>query len=150
VILTPASAADAEALAAAHATSFAAPWSAADFADLLASPGVFALAARTPDGVRGFILARAVAGEAEILTLAVDPARRRQGAARALLAAAEGAALAAGAETLFLEVAVDNPAAIALYRGAGFEPAGRRRDYYARATAAAVDALVLRKTLNLP
>jgi ribosomal-protein-alanine N-acetyltransferase len=144
--LTAAGAADAEALAGAHALSFDTPWSAADLTALLDSPGVFALAAREEQVVRGFILARAIAGEAEILTLAVEPDQRRQGLGRALLAAAEGAARAAGAETLFLEVAADNPAAIALYRAAGFESVGRRRGYYARA-GGVVDALVLRKAL---
>jgi ribosomal-protein-alanine N-acetyltransferase len=146
--LEPAGGRDVQALAAAHALSFDAPWSAADIADLLASPGIFALAARAEDGVHGFILARAIAGEAEILTLAVDPAVRRQGVARALVHAAATAARAAGAETLFLEVAVDNLPAIALYEGAGFEAAGRRRGYYARPGRPAADALVLRRTLN--
>jgi ribosomal-protein-alanine N-acetyltransferase len=146
VNLAPAGAADAEALAGAHALSFDAPWSAADLAALLDSPGVFALAARDGPAVHGFILARAIAGEAEILTLAVDPDHRRRGLGQALLAAADIAARAAGAETLFLEVAADNPAAIGLYQTAGFEPAGRRRGYYARADGA-VDALVLRKAL---
>ena len=49
---------------------------------------------------------------------------------------------------MFLEVAVDNPAAIALYQAAGFVPAGRRRGYYRRQGADAMDALVLRRTLN--
>ena len=151
MILAPASAADAAALAQAHARSFAPAWSASDIATLLAAPGGFATAARAaddPDRVTGFLLARAIAGEAEILTLAVDPAHRRQGVARALLEASAGVATAAGAETMFLEVAADNDAAVALYQSAGFQPVGRRRGYYARADGPAVDALVLRRALN--
>ena len=53
-----------------------------------------------------------------------------------------------GAETLFLEVAVDNTAAIALYRAAGFASAGTRKGYYDRGAAGRVDALVLRLDLN--
>jgi ribosomal-protein-alanine N-acetyltransferase len=49
---------------------------------------------------------------------------------------------------LFLEVADDNPAALALYEGSGFEQAGRRRAYYARPDARRADALVLRRPLN--
>ena len=45
-------------------------------------------------------------------------------------------------------MAADNAAAIALYRSAGFEPVGRRAAYYARPDGPAVDALVLRRTLN--
>jgi ribosomal-protein-alanine N-acetyltransferase len=140
-------AAEAAALSDVHALSFDAPWSAPDLAALLGSPGVFALGARDGAAIHGFILARAIAGEAEILTLAVDPNHRREGLGRALLVAAEGAARTAGAEALFLEVAADNPAAVALYQTAGLEVVGRRHGYYARA-GRAVDALVLRKNLR--
>jgi len=96
----------------------------------------------------GFILVRAVAGEAEILTLAVAPAFRRQGAARALVEAVAVEASRRGARTLFLEVAEDNPAAIALYESTEFEAVGLRRGYYARKDARPADALVLRRRLN--
>ncbi len=65
----------------------------------------------------------------------------------ALVRAAAGVALAAGAQTLWLEVAEDNAAARALYAAAGFEEAGRRRRYYPRANGP-VDALTLRCRLN--
>ncbi len=151
MILAPASAADAVGLAQAHARSFDPAWSASEIAALLVSPGAFAMAARAaedPDWVAGFLLARAIAGEAEVLTLAVDPAHRRQGVARALLEASAAAAVTAGAEAMFLEVAADNDAAVALYQSAGFESVGRRRGYYARPGGPPVDALVLRLVLN--
>jgi ribosomal-protein-alanine N-acetyltransferase len=141
---TPASASDAPTLAALHAAAFEAPWSAADISGLLAGPGAYALT--LPDG---FILARALAGEAEVITLAVRPAARRHGLASALLQAATVQALAAGAETLFLEVAEDNAPAIALYGRSGFSLVGRRRGYYARPGGAGpVDALIMRLSLN--
>jgi ribosomal-protein-alanine N-acetyltransferase len=97
----------------------------------------------------GFILARTLAGEAEILTLAVAPLARRRGLAKRLVEAAIVQSLAAGADSLFLEVAADNAPAIALYVGAGFETVGRRRGYYASpGGGAAQDALVMRLTLN--
>jgi ribosomal-protein-alanine N-acetyltransferase len=49
---------------------------------------------------------------------------------------------------MFLEVAEDNLAARALYDGAGFAVAGRRRDYYGHADGSRSDALVLRLDLN--
>ncbi|MDP3371055.1 MAG: ribosomal-protein-alanine acetyltransferase, partial [Brevundimonas sp.] len=52
-----------------------------------------------------------------------------------------------GATRLFLEVAEDNMAALALYAGAGFVEAGRRPGYYARPHGRPRDALVL--ALNL-
>ena len=88
MILEPIGAEAADALAAAHALAFDHGWSARDIADILASPGAFALAVRLDDTPRAFILCRAIAGEAEVLTLAVDPLLRRQGVARALLTAA--------------------------------------------------------------
>ena len=140
---------DAMALAAVHAQAFDAPWPPEAFNELLASPGVFAVAA-TNAAVVGVILMRAIAGEAEVLTLAVAPSHRRQGAARALLACGLAIAAELGSESAFLEVAADNPGGIALYRGEGFEEAGRRAGYYARSVGPAVDALVLRRTLNSP
>jgi len=138
---------DAGALASLHALTFDDPWSAAAFETLLASPGVFALTARTDNGAAGLILARAVVDEAEILTLATAPSHRRRGVGRALVEASAGAAAAAGARAVFLEVAADNAAALALYAGAGFVAVGRRRGYYARG-ASRIDAVVLRRDLN--
>jgi ribosomal-protein-alanine N-acetyltransferase len=139
---------DAAALAQVHALSFDDPWPTQAFLDLMASPGVFAVACAHGDNLAGLILMRAIAGEAEVLTLAVAPPHRRRGAAQALLAAGLAHAVQLGAETAFLEVATDNAAAIALYRGAGFEAVGRRPGYYRREGAPAIDALVLRRTLN--
>ncbi len=143
--ITPVGAEASAELARLHASAFATPWSAEDLADALASPFTFALQA----GARpvGFILARAMAGEGEILTLAVDPTARRQGAGQALVRAACSGALAAGAQTLWLEVAEDNVAALALYAAAGFEEVGRRRGYYPRSNGVA-DALTWRCRLN--
>jgi len=145
--LRAADASDALALARTHASAFDASWPPEAFADLLNSPGVFALAAVELEPV-GLILMRAIAGEAEVLTLAIAPAHRRLGLARALLRVALAQAAAAGAEAAFLEVAADNPAALALYRQEGFEEAGHRGGYYRRADGESVDALVLRRTLN--
>jgi len=54
---------------------------------------------------------------------------------------------AAGAGSLFLEVAVDNVPAIALYDMAGFRHAGLRKSYYLRQGAPPADALILRRDL---
>ena len=93
---------------------------------------------------QGFAIGRSVAGEAELITLAVDPAAQGHGKGRKLLAAFESAAQA---DRLFLEVAADNRPALALYHAAGWAEAGRRPRYYPRATGGAVDALTLTKTL---
>lgn len=131
-------------LAALHAGAFETSWSEAEMASLL-DAGATALALDD-----GFVLLRVTAGEAEVLTLAVALERRRRGTARTLLRLALAEAAAAGAESLFLEVAADNAAALALYAGEGFGEIGRRRAYYARSGAPPADALVLRRALPSP
>lgn len=138
---------DAEALAQVHARAFDAPWSAADIAALMDGPGVTAWLVETGAPV-GMSLVRIVAGEGEVLTIGVAPAARRQGVGDALVAAAVVVATTRGAESLFLEVAADNPAARALYAKAGFVSVGRREGYYRRAQGPPADALVLRRSLN--
>ena len=138
---------EARALAAVHAAAFDHAWSAAEIAALIDGPGGFALLVED-EAPAGFILCRAIAGEAEILTLAVDPALRRRGLARALVEAAAGAGEMAGAETMFLEVAHDNLPAIGLYEAAGFTRVGLRRGYYDRGPAPAADAIVMRRDLG--
>ncbi len=128
------------ALAALHAAAFDPSWPVAEIDELLASPGAFALIVEDA----GFILCRAIAGEAEILTLAVTPAARRRGTGRALVEAAAGLAEGLEADALFLEVAHDNLAALALYESAGFSRVGLRKGYYA----SGADAVVMRRALN--
>jgi ribosomal-protein-alanine N-acetyltransferase len=142
--------ADAEALALAHARSFDDGWSGPDIANLMQAMGGFAVLAEDAAGPIGFILGRAIGGEAEILTLVVAPDRRRGGIGLALVEALIEQARSRGAAAVYLEVAADNAAAQALYQRAGFERAGFRRGYYARGGARPVDALVLRRTLNSP
>ena len=115
------------------------PWSAAAFAALLGQPGVIGLI----DPAGGFVLARRAEDEAELLLLAVVPAVRRQGRARALLSAAETAVHDAGARAMFLEVHAGNLAARSLYDEAGYREVGRRRRYYADGA----DAVVMRRDL---
>jgi len=147
VKLAWAGAADAAALADAHATAFDEPWRAEEFEDLLQGPGVFGFLA-TDGRPRGMVLCRVVADEMEVLTLAVDPQARRQGLGTALATAALGAGRQAGATAAFLEVAVDNAAATALYAALGFRREGMRRGYYDRGAAGTVDALVMRLDLK--
>lgn len=146
--LRPAVPADAPRLAALHAASFETGWTADAIAELLGSAGAIGLVVEGADGPDGFLVAREAAGEAEIITVAVDPACRGRGLGLRLVEAVIDKARAAGAEHLFLEVATDNPAALALYARAGFAEAGRRPRYYARRVGPAVDALILRRDLT--
>ena len=128
-------------LASLHAACFDDPWTAQAIGALLATPGAFAFALAD-----GFILVRQAADEAEILTLAVRPAARRQGLGRALVRAAAAHAAQKGAQSLFLEVATTNGPACALYEKEGFARSGLRKAYYP----GSLDALVLKAQLPLP
>ncbi len=96
--------------------------------------------------LEGFIILSVAVDQAEILTIAVDSAARRQGIARALLDISETELVDQGVDTLFLEVAEDNLAAIAFYKGAGFEAIGKRPRYYKREMGR-VGAITYRKRL---
>ena len=129
-----------EELAAIHAACFTQqrPWRAAEFQTLLADKANFLITRGA-----GFLLGRTVLDEAELMTIAVDPTARRAGLGAALVATFEAEAKARGAVTAYLEVSSDNVAGQALYAGAGWQNAGRRRNYYGDG----VDALVLRKLI---
>jgi len=147
--LAPTAPSDAAQMAQAHAGAFEPAWKEADFEDLLDGDGVFGVLARgDEDEPLGVILCRLAGGEMEVLTLGVRAEARRTGVARALMAAAVEGAVVAGATACFLEVAVDNAPAIALYEALGFRQAGLRKSYYDRGAAGVIDARVMRLDLN--
>jgi ribosomal-protein-alanine N-acetyltransferase len=94
----------------------------------------------------GFSLFRTVAGEAELLLLAVAPDHQRLGIGRLLLEQFVDQAKAAGARRVHLEVRDGNPA-VRMYRLAGFEPAGRRPNYYRGSDGRQFDAITLAYSL---
>jgi ribosomal-protein-alanine N-acetyltransferase len=142
-------------MAALHAASWPRPWSQADFTRFLDEPGMVCLVARDPlDGftVQGLCVFQHAAQEAELLMIAVDPMRRRQGIGLQLLKAglARLQAQAQAVSTCFLEVAESNPAARGLYQTLGFADVGRRKAYYPPATpgSPADDAIIMRLDLS--
>lgn len=132
-------------LAALHARCFTVPrpWDAGEFATLLASHEVFVLG-----GAEGFAVGRVTVDEAELLTLAVDPARRRQGLGAALLAEYEAEALRRGAARSLLEVSAQNAPARALYLARGYHSCGRRPGYYRAPDGQRIDAEIMDKALG--
>ena len=112
------------------------PWSASDFADLKKS-GCEIIASQN-----GFIVYRCVADEAEIITIGVAPAARRNGIGSAMLCIIEKNIKNQGVKKIFLEVASTNTAGQKLYENNGYKVVGIRPKYYD-----GVDAILMAKDL---
>ncbi len=137
----------AELLAEIHGESFDTQWNEAAFSEMLASPGTSAILLSSQNNPTGFVLFRKAADEAEILTICTRPAFRKKGHAKLLMQHMESLLKKDGVKTLFIEVAVSNPAALALYASCGFKETGLRKNYYGRSDGTHEDALIMRKGL---
>lgn len=122
-------------------------WTRGQCLGVLALPGVRLTLAFVDDGPAGFAMIRAVADEAELLLLAVDPVHRRRGVGTALLRAVEAECTAIGVAKLHLEVRAGN-AAVRLYTAHGFAKVGERRAYYRGRAGTAYDAHTYSRALS--
>ena len=137
---------DSAPLAALHGVCFTPGWDAADFDTYLSRETDDVLAAYTKGVLAGLCVMRTAADQSDILTICILKKYRGKGAGRALLAKSEAVIKQRGADIVFLDVAEDNPAAIALYRNAGYVQHGRRSGYYRR-PGARIGALLFQKKL---
>ena len=98
----------------------------------------------------GMAICRSLGAKTEILTLCVVPDCRRSGMGVRLVRECSLMADHAGGGQLFLEVAADNVAALALYKAHGFRQVGRRASYYEQPNNEGVtrDALIMRLDLR--
>ena len=94
--------------------------------------------------VCGYFIGRALAGEAEILQLAVLPSCQRQGIGSRLLAEGLNGFAQQRVQTCFLEVRRQNTSALLLYRQAGFRRIGIRENYYRHPVD---DAVIMQKII---
>jgi len=141
---------DVDALCQLHEQSFWQGWDEEAFRAFLQDMNLFCLCARLigqPRRIIGFVVARFVAGEAEIITLAVEPSWRCQGVGYGLVDSLLRHLYQQRAEVLFLEVEENNEAARKLYRRFSFEEVGRRQAYYQTAQGRR-DALILKRHLR--
>ena len=92
------------------------------------------------DPVAGFSFSRRVIDEEELLLIAVSPDHRRKGLARILIERLIESARENGILRVFLEMRMNNEAET-LYRACGFEPIGRRPDYYRTTSGQRLDAI---------
>jgi ribosomal-protein-alanine N-acetyltransferase len=91
----------------------------------------------------GFVALQVVLDEAEVQMFWVEHASRGKGLANAAFAQIKEMLRTEGIKTMFLEVAVDNFAAIKIYENAGFLRQGIRRQYYKRENGSFCDAIKL-------
>jgi ribosomal-protein-alanine N-acetyltransferase len=129
-VIRPMSQADvAECLRIERAT-YPTPWTEAIFGDELAASGRIYLVAETEGRIAGYAGLLLVIPEAHVTTVTVDPAFRGRGFGTRLMVRLVDEALAAGANSLTLEVRLSNVAAQALYHRFGMAPVGVRKRYY--------------------
>lgn len=129
----------AEIVAEMHKECFSEHWSTEAFLDLISLPASFGFVISSDDDhPQGFILCQGDEQEAEIITIATRPKWRRQGIAHRLLDS-----LKKQSQKFFLEVADDNPTAIAFYLNEGFIQHGIRKNYYKREGGLRMDARVM-------
>ena len=121
---------------------FSDPWSENSVASELENPLSCWLVAVEGEQVLGYVGSQTVLDESDMMNLAVDPAFRRRGIARALVLALIEQLREMGSRQLTLEVRASNESAQALYAQLGFERVGRRKNYYLNPRE---DALILRK-----
>lgn len=129
--------------------AFGEAWSTAQLAGTLVLDGSFARQAIDGSGaILGFSLARAVAGEAELLLVAVDRQWRRRGIGRLLVEKVVDDARRRGVGALFLEVRENNGAARDLYHALDFVDVGRRVNYYTGASGERFAAITMHRGLE--
>lgn len=130
-------------LAALQAACFDSPWGEQAFSDLLTLPGHRAWLVTRAQVPLGYALFQLVAGEGELLSIAVTPEARGQGVGDWLLAQTLHYCNASGIKRMILDVSAENAAARALYDKYGFRQVGLRKNYYHSSDGRKFDALVL-------
>ncbi len=119
------------ALAALERACFSTPWSADSLREELDNPhGVFRVAVDESGAVLGYVGMHHLVDEGFITNVAVDPAARRQGVAKALLGDLSAYGTEKGLYRITLEVRVSNTPAITLYESTGYVRDGVRPGFY--------------------
>lgn len=130
-------------MAGAFSPDFGEGWTRSQVAGILPLAGVMLAIARDEgDRLRGFSLQRTIAGESELLLLAVHCTAQRCGIGSLLLDNFIATSRSLGAGRLHLEVRDGNPAT-AMYLAYGFAPAGRRANYYRGTDGSVFDAITM-------
>lgn len=145
---------DTHTLAALHTQCFSEAWDAKTFANFSQTAQGLLLSMPSPESEHslaidiGFIIYTIAADQADLITIGIIPHSQRNGAGRFLMEQAFAHLKSLGVEKLFLEVAIDNAAAFALYTRTGFVQVGTRPQYYPQETGDFTDAVILVKELS--
>ena len=121
-------------LAKIHKQSFEVAWSEDELVETLRVKGTICFVAnihgKGKNGPKGFLIVRTLAGQSEVLTIAIDAEFRKQGIARALMEHAIRQLHGERIGQLFLEVSEGNTAALNLYQSLNFKQISKRKAYY--------------------
>jgi ribosomal-protein-alanine N-acetyltransferase len=144
VRIRPAAATDVLAVAALERAIFGLDaWTPSGVTDELDPRHRRSLVAETDEAFVGYAVAAVAGDTADLHRVAVTPAARRHGVARALLTELRETCRADGATRMLLEVSALNDAALAFYAAEGWVELDRRRGYYRDGSDAHVLALDL-------
>ena len=99
--------------------------------DSAATPRRYARVAERAGELLGFAVVVAIAGEAELESIAVAPEAERQGVGRLILGHLLDLAQKENLSRILLEVRASNQRAIGFYRALGWQATGVRKRYYA-------------------
>lgn len=124
---------------------FSDAWTKKGIEETLCQDNTMALGLWEGDFLIGYVILYYVLDEGEIARIAVEPSRRRQGAAGKLFGKLIEICGGKGIGRLMLEVRRSNEAAISFYRKCGFTEDGTRKDYYADPCE---DAILMSKILH--
>jgi ribosomal-protein-alanine N-acetyltransferase len=121
---------DLEAVSAIENASFSSPWSAGSIIDAIGRHGYITRVAAAGDQIDGYIIAIQLAGEGQLLDIAVHPGQRHRGIGGALMEELLRIMMEQGCRVLYLEVRASNTPAIRLYEKIGFTTISTRKGYY--------------------
>ena len=129
-----------------HCACFKHGWNESMMRQMLLMPGAVGLIAYNQNEPIGIVMCAYSPQQADIVTFGVLPSYRGKHVSDELIEESFRFLAKQGIKEIFLEVAVDNEHAIALYQRHGFKEVGRRPDYYVRGDVK-TDAFVMRTEL---
>lgn len=128
--------------------SYERPWSIDSLEQALTNASYLSLGHFMEKDLIGFCLLQNLGEEAEIHALVVHKDHRQQGIGSHLIKTSIKRLQDTGVHSVFLEVRVSNKPAQNLYESHGFNPIGRRKNYYPNPTGGHEDALILEKIVR--